>query len=482
MIFASMYRYTSDFIVPALTNKLKDELLSVSMGGGALGKMALKAGLKSNFDITDEQTLIGVIQQLDANRFVSSPIVSILIKIYLDNKDNFTSLSADYVHANYLNEEQISEVMSIYHKNIDTSLSSEDKLEMMNTIQESIEHIFGDNDHSRMTWHRFFSVYENLLPYAQNVGFSGFDYARVIDLIGRSYNVGYINDEQALELLRLFGPYIENLYGRWEVFLSSAILGKQYMMFDGSVEGMFIKGSAEYISDIYGLVTAPSRPLLASTIWVESDFKSLEKALETYVDMEKEQKKKECYDADATNRRQQLGMEKKSVELYERCILDEVVEHNVAPFLDVKESERSFKIAKDDREESKGYFWLFVQASGISFSEDEVPFFYYNSLTNSERAVFTNKAIYLLKKKMFRKLKIDRLSWTDPLHFEAALSYSNELSIKLNGHLVTQCFPDFEKTKYSKAISGISTKAANAMVAEELRKIEKILSEIKNKL
>ncbi|SCW68216.1 Protein of unknown function [Paenibacillus tianmuensis] len=482
MIFASMYRYTSDFIVPALTNKLKDELLSVSMGGGTLGKMALKAGLKSNFDITDEQTLIDVIQQLDANRFVSSPIVSILIKIYLDNKDNFTNLSAGYVHENYLNEDQISEVMSIYHKNIDTSLSSEDKLEMMNAIQESLEHIFGDDDHSRMIWHRFFGVYENLLPYAQNVGFSGFDYARIIDLIGRSYNVGYINDEQALKLLRLFGPYIENLYGSWEVFLSSAILGKQYMMFDGSVGGMFIKGSAEYISDIYGLITAPSQPLLASDIWADSDFKSLEKALETYVDMEKEQKKKEYYDADTANRQQQLGMEKKSVELYERCILDEAVEHNVTPFLDVNESERSFKIAKDDMGKDDGYFWLFVQASGISFGEDEVPFFYCSTLTNSERTVFTNKAIYLLKKKMFRKLKIDRLSWTDPLHFEAALSFSNELSIRLNGHLVSQCFPDFKQTKYSKAISSASTKAANAMVAGELRKIEKIFSEIKNKL
>ncbi|AAO36052.1 DUF1266 domain-containing protein [Clostridium tetani] len=482
MIFASMYRYMQDYRVMIPKTRLENELLSMEITNRVTGKAMIKKGLKSNYDIKDGKTALSCIEDLDSNRYVLSPAMSFMIQIYLEHEENFVALTSNFVNENYLSEENILNTVQLYNAAGTIELSEEDKNKLVEDVRNHVSRFFKKRKKQLRQLNKFFQQFESLLPFAKNVGFLAFDSARMVDIIGKSVNVGYLEVEDAVPLLDEIGSYIIHTYKNWEIFLASAILGKQFMLFDSGVKSPFIKGSDEYISDIYGLVTSPNKPLLISGIWENSNLVEFTKVLEEYIDIDEELQLRNEVEKFNTLREEtiikgggSLDKEAQAIELFEELFLRKAREIGVASYFEVSPISRNMHTALDDLDGSR-WFWHSIQSLKISFEEGEIPFLYTKAM------VFTNKNIYKIKKRLFRKT-VDKLSWDLPIEFTFHVSKIGEIILKVNGEQIGYTNLDCKDRDISPMeFCSMDIKEAEEFLLDDLHKLNSIFSSFKDKL
>ncbi|WP_438496835.1 DUF1266 domain-containing protein [Paenibacillus sp. IHBB 3054] len=82
------------------------------------------------------------------------------------------------------------------------------------------------------------------LAYTKGLSWSAFNYSRAISIIAGAAVSDIITEQEASELCDYYGSAAESMFGDWQTFLFSAILGKQLLTPN---EDRFILGANDYI-------------------------------------------------------------------------------------------------------------------------------------------------------------------------------------------------------------------------------------------
>ncbi len=462
-MLAAMYRYDNQYKQMVSLQKMEKDFFDLSRTGSKVMDRLLKKSLKNWFDIVDRKSLLETVETLYANSYVNHQVQAILCDIYVQNKDTFLTLDMGDLQGIYDYEAKIDSLLKKFH------LVNQpcDRKELVEAIKDEISCLFSEESGPRNWYGTFFQSYEPWLCYITEVGTAGFDFSRIIDIIGCGYSAGYIDDETAAAMLQRFGSAAEEIFGSWETFLFSAMLGKLAMMHDGTCKGFTILGSEDYICNIYGLVKAPSKPLQTAGLWQESNWALIEAALEQYVGTAEA--------SEMPQEEKEFGRKNKiESECYWNLIGNSIVEKGLEGYIDQSQYTCAWFVPQHDSFERQVLFAKDVKSVEVYFSEEEIPFF-----DTLDHVVFTTKAIYIRERKFFFKKVWTRYSWDEITEISIDHAKLGMIEMKFNGKRIFMMNLKYERIGHTeKSYYDLDKKEREFAAKAELQTIKSIFVEL----
>lgn len=422
VLLCAPYRFESKFLRKISENTIRKDLYSAIMPGtNSITRRLIKYGLNNNYGINNQETLETQVQELHNGEY----------QIEIDIKT------------------LISEVQDSEIKN----------------------------------------VVEELLLMTKGTDIKGFDDCRIIDVITKSYAAKLIDDVTFSKLFEEHSNRIISSYSSWEQYFSSFVLGKIFQIADNS---WTITTLEEALNDVYGYCIAPVNVFSYSNFWQDYNLEKLGLLLakligaDYYQDKETFEKEDYCIENPnaqtiSTELIEKIGEIKMTSDdldldnydyisnLAEYVLWDPIVANELDwMFIPKDKEQKSLLMPKEFTGlESTLEYWVAYDR----FADYRDSKIFAMLTTIGIKALFTEKSIYHVEKKLFFKKYFVPIAWEDA-KFEVELDLDFGTKIKLNGKKIFDSLddPDYE------AINLTSQELKN-MSSNEKKNIEKIWSD-----
>lgn len=427
VLFCAPYRFEQDYLKPLTKQKVEKDLFSAIMPGvNMLTRKLILAGIKNNYDIVDKQSLEFQVDALENGDAYKSPI----------NKE-----------------------------------------ELLKIIQE------GKQKQALM----------QILEMAKDRYDQGFDDCRIIDVITKSYAGKLIDDEEFREIFFKQAQRIQNSYESWEQYLASCVIGKLIQLVDSSIT---IKTSEEYVNDIYSYCIAPTNVFSFATFWTNSNLDNLGRALADFMNVEFEKidapvVKEDGPSAELLSAFDEMYLSKDLIDKGRFEYLNEMADFVF--YSPIVENELDWLLKEEKREQE--YILLpsefFGLESGRDFWQNYAKF---EELKNENifaffvgnfdvKAIFTEKNVYTIKKKLFGKPTLNPIKWSD-VKLTSKVEFLWGVNILLDGKKILEVFdPDYSKIGLGKSdIKALGDDKVKELGVSWEQKMNKVLSEIPQKI
>ncbi|HJD93169.1 DUF1266 domain-containing protein [Bacteroides coprosuis] len=403
----SVYRYTSHFeqVVDAKTIQ-KEFYDTVSLKDKA-EEALIRKNLENIYDITDEESAIATIEDYMSNSIWLHPMFSILVDVWRDQLDVLEQ-DTTQIDDLMLTDEYLIEKVKSYTTDFDEN----DKEFIVNSVKDQLMDLLSCPE-SKKLFIQFFNKNEILIQLAGNYPVWGFELARLVEVMTKANDLGYLTDEQLTTYLNKVGECVESKFSSWEQFLASCALGKLYTSQNRDVKSVFVHSQEEYIKNVYGLITSPNRILLDSGLWGNSSFANIKQALEVQFHLKPVKKEYLAeYEANAQ-------LEGQSIALFNKYLGDPLKEKGVDNYVLENWQLNNVYSAENDINDGST-FWKQVydlkEKFDLFFSKEEIPILILG------KQVITNRALYLVKRK-FLKRKLETIPLPD-VQFDFEVEYT----------------------------------------------------------
>ncbi|MBF1284619.1 DUF1266 domain-containing protein [Neisseria sicca] len=272
----------------------------------------------------------------------------------------------------------------------------------------------------------------------------GFDYARIVQIISNSFAVGYLKRQDYEKLIEFYGEKILKMFGSWEEYIASYILGGAYWDFKGigTKTDLSERGASVYIA-----ITSPYDAFAASGIWTDSweQAKSrLCSLLEKYIslsDIKQNQENVALLLKDYEDESSKIGLTMADftdmIDIYYTDFLNTFKSRRCEALLTKVNEVQSFISPVDTLEMSSSLFEetkKLLDAFKLKLEPGEWPIlantYSASSSFGMADALLTNRGIYLKKGVLFFK-KLYRIDWKDTV-LRVQCHYTGELRCYLN--------------------------------------------------
>ena len=388
-LFSAVYRYTSQFEQLVDNKIIEKEFYETDLAHDVATQALMKKSLEHNYDVFDEESCLATLNDYIGNRYFAHPFFSVLVDIWREKRE-LVLPSGNSLDSIGISDEYLLQVIKLYS----TDFSENDEGFVLECLKDQLLGVLSADDGIE-TFFLFFDQYALLVELAAPYVMWGFDLGRVMDLLVKSHNVGYLSDEQLTHHMNEIGQCIEGKFNSWEQFYASSILGKLYMTHERDVKSVSIMNKEDFIKSIYGLITSPNKILLNSGIWEKSDCEILKTSIQDIFHIHPAFNKEYLMEHGAN-----AQLEKQSISLFAQHVLHPLEEKGVGKYLtDDWELNRLYYADIDI--DTGVWFWERVKKTKdkfeLFFSKEEIP------LLVLGNAVLTSKALYLIKRRFFKK-------------------------------------------------------------------------------
>lgn len=270
-----------------------------------------------------------------------------------------------------------------------------------------------------------------LYDLANGMSIQGFDDCRIIDVLTKAYTAELINEEQFDKLFSSHTERIERCYTSWEQYLASCVLGKILQLIP---ESDTVVSVDDYLLDIYSFCIAPTNVFVYGDFWENHDVSQLINILEKLLDSTVASDIKALQNQMAREK-QIIGITMPTValtsmlensyinfdeqryqyltELAEYVLWNPLISNNLEWMISEKngKEQKTLLLPKEFASfESAKWFWDYYKK--YPELHDENIFAMFEGVFNIT-ALFTEKAVYQLKKKLLGKATLVKIPWEE---------------------------------------------------------------------
>lgn len=458
IILTAMYRYAPTFFAGNPSEeKLRAKLLSLNPHSIPGAKLLTKKALESNYGITNREQMENTINELMLCNWWDGPIYAILIDLFLANPDAFTRLTEQEVASSL---QEPGELNSYVARFLPVNQMLDDNERRENYLKElaaSVAAYFSPEHES--TLHEISELFrhnQSWLKHTSGIGWAAFNYSRAISIIADAAICGYLSDEEAAGMCDAYGSAAVQLFGNWQTFLLSAILGKQLLT---PAQDRFILGANDYIEGCYRLASSPLKPLELSGIWLDSDLSALIASFAA-----------EYSDDPSVNTKKSgpLG-------IFQNTVLPLFSKYGMEYFLLDRPAREVFYYLPDELPSSSGksFFEVYVGDFEPELEPGETPFL------SSSKYMLTNKGIHIHIKKLFRKKQKLIIPWKSSVELKWEPSLLGDIQLHVNGHPTLEIKPNMARIGISHfELLKLSKKELRELLTPDLDKLNQAIREL----
>lgn len=389
LLFGSVYRYQADFNKLRNSTKVQHHFLELSSVTDPAMQAMIRKRLEYSYDITDEESCLEYLEDLQSQRLISQPFYSVLVDLWQTNKEltfleeiNFDDLG--------LTDDYLLSQIHRYERDMD----AEDETFFLEALKDQLVTLVAEPQ-SLVKIYNTLDQYADLVNMANPFIYWAYDIARYTEITRESFEVGYISLETANEILNALGTNVENRYVSWEQFLASSVIGKCFKSDGSQFSNNDILNIKSYVTNIYQAINSPNELFTKSGIWGQSNLNQLSFKMEKLFDL----KPKKIADALA-----EYGvnyhLKTQSVTHLYNYILKPLTESGLFSFIRSTKELFPLLFAMADTDQDV-YFWKkfdnLKSDFELFFSKNEIP------LLNLNNFYLSNKALYHTRRTLLRK-------------------------------------------------------------------------------
>ena len=463
IIFAAMYRYEGIFMENnPIDEKVVDALTTIGPYVKIPNaKSLVKKALNDNYGINCKKNLQQVVSEYINNSWTDGIIYHILYDIFKKNGNRLREVSSEQVKVILSDEEIMKGYVKPYEPAWDKYQAIDDlNLHLKDFYDMTMEYFNPENIASLESLETIFAENDFYIKHTGGFSMIGFNFSRVISMLADSCLCGYLTEEEAEKLLNFYGSLTEELFGNWQIFLSSCVFGKQLM---SGATGDFIIDVRDYIKNCYNIAVHPRKLLEISGVWVNSDVNDFIKAFHDI-----------CFD-EAREDVQKI----KTIDFFEKTIVP-VFKQHMADYLFTNTSNetRLYYVANTTEVQyGVNIFDAYVDVFKDDLQKDEIPFLV------SDYSIFTNKGIHIHVKKLFRKKQKIFYSWKESLNLEWKVTTLFSILLIVNGYKTLPLNPNYSRIgKSQRELMNESRKEVEPIFKEDMNQVGNALKELQKVL
>ena len=420
-MLGSMYRYQSSSGTWS-SKKVKAEFLETTLARNFISRAIVKRDVLKTYDIVDKASCVRVVEGLFSRSVIEDPSILVLYQMW----NRYEGIPDESAIKKALDEEfDFKDIVEFYYTGISEIIPQVVGAdEYIKSIKNNLMILYKDG-HLDL-YINFFQKYNWLLRIVGRSFLIGFDIARAVEVLKKSYEASFISEADCMDWLNRIGNASESRFISWEQYLASCLAGKIFNLFDGTERSLSILKETEFINAVFGLTLAPNKLLLSSDLWLDSDLFGFAKELDKHFNfgVHKHKETENCEYCDS---------EMPAINLAKRVVFTPAITLGLGAYFSALEEKGNFyhPLMAVGR---RFLFWDVIDRRNekyhIDIAPDEIPFL----MTN--QATFTNKAVYIFERKVLIKRDLIPFKWED-VKFTFKVGFSCEfINVYINGHKV----------------------------------------------
>ncbi len=331
----------------------------------------------------------------------------------------------------------------------------------------------------------------------------GFDDCRIIDVLTKSYAARLITKPQFDEIFTKQTERIKNNYQTWEQYLASCVLGKLLQFVDASNT---ITSDYEYVTDIYSFCIAPTNVFSYGTFWLNHDLTNLTVLLEKILPAETKNIKSLQNLVNYNDKIPSLNAPSNELIAYfdetytdtnlidydrfnylnklaEYVLWEPLVANNLEWMItekNLKEQDALLLPSEFASYYSASEFWS--NYNKYTELHEEHIFAMFKGVFNIN-VIFTEKAVYTFKKKLFGKPELIKINW-DQVNFNTALDLElGTCEIRFDKQLIFDVYPAINDINLNdNVLNSLNSQERKAIEIEWQQKMNDFLKNISKRI
>ncbi|MDL0089872.1 DUF1266 domain-containing protein [Campylobacter gastrosuis] len=284
-IFGAIYRISAIDRIFLSKEYAKDRIFSIVASNSPNDLSELAAELNELYDITDKQSLYEAIKGYDSTEF-ETILLNLLFRAKDELGDKFSELNFGKFNLVYANDNSLKSALEVFK----IKPNDDDFKTYKADFENFAKFFFGigeDASDQIPKFAKFYDATKEISALCKGTTIAAFDYARIVQIATGGYALGYLNEQEFLEIFTLYTEMTKKIFKGFDEFIASFLLGRAFMNFferDEFIdEGLIFRANTFYIA-----LNSPFDMFKESGIWTENldeQKARISKILENLIDL-----------------------------------------------------------------------------------------------------------------------------------------------------------------------------------------------------